>query len=398
MRILQINSVCNGSTGKIACDLAGNLIKQGHECLIAYGRGKEPKNLPSYKIGSFISVSFHGLLARFFDKSGFGSYFATKRLIKKIKEYNPDVIHLHNIHGYYINIKILFEFLKNSNKKVVWTLHDCWSFTGHCCYFDHSNCQKWKTNECRHCQHKKSYPLSFFSNAHKNYLRKEKLFSLLASNQLIIATPSQWLKNLVEKSYLKKYKISVVNNGIDTATFTYTSSLLREKYAINNKKIVLCVASIWDERKGLKKVIEICKLLPANYQVVVIGLNKKQIKRMPANIIAISRTDNLLELVQWYSTADVFFNPTLEDNYPTVLLEAISCNLSILTSAVGGCLEIASMSTQYDVLCSQKDPIKQIEFLSQSKNKLLPSYDISVESFLKKYMDLYSTLFYEEKK
>ena len=390
MRVLEINSVCNGSTGKIACDLAKKLIKDGHECEIAYGRGKPPKDIPFIKIGTKISVLFHGLKARLFDKSGFGSTIATKKLINEIKRFKPDVVHLHNIHGYYINIKILFDYLKKSKIKTIWTLHDCWSFTGHCCHFSYEKCYKWET-ECFDCKSKNEYPKSLISKAQNNFRLKKEIFNLLDKNQLTLVTPSLWLKKLVDKSYLNKYKTIIINNGIDTSIFKNTDSDIKKRYNLENKKIVLGVASVWNRKKGLNDFIELSTKLNDEYKIVLIGLKEKQIKQLPKNITGINRTENIYELAQWYSAANVFFNPTYEDNYPTVLLEAVSCNLSVLTSSVGGCLEIASMSSSYDVI-DKKNIIKQIETLSNVKNYLLPEYDISVEQFVNKYVNLYTTI------
>ena len=390
MKVLEINSVCNGSTGKIACDLARKLIKDGHECKIAYGRGNPPKEIPSIKIGSRASVFFHGLKARLFDKSGFGSAFATKKLIKEIEIFNPDIIHLHNIHGYYIDVKLLFNYLKQSKKKVIWTLHDCWSFTGHCCYFDYAKCDKWKT-ECSKCKSKNDYPKSLISKAKINFYLKKEIFNSLDKNQLILVTPSLWLKKLVNQSYLNQYQTIVINNGIDTSIFKYTDSDIKKRFNLENKKIILGVASVWDRRKGLTDFIELSTKLNDEYKIVLIGLKKEQIKKLPANIIGINRTDNIRELVQWYSAANVFLNPTYEDNYPTVLLEAISCNLCVLTSPVGGCLEIASMSSSCDII-DKKNIIEQIENLSNVKNYLLLGYDISIEQFANKYVNLYSSI------
>jgi putative colanic acid biosynthesis glycosyltransferase len=213
MKVLQINSVCGiGSTGRIATDIHDILIEQGHESYIAYGRDL-PKNCENaIRIGTKIDNYTHVAKTRLLDKHGFGSIKATKEFINKVIDINPDIIHLHNIHGYYINIEILFDYLKEANKPVVWTFHDCWSFTGHCAYFDYVGCNKWKTG-CYSCPEKKAYPSSLiFDNSKNNYINKKEIFTVVKN--LTIVTPSQWLANLVQESFLNEYPVKVINNGI----------------------------------------------------------------------------------------------------------------------------------------------------------------------------------------
>lgn len=218
MKILMINSVCGyGSTGKIVADLARGIEKSGDECWIAYGRGGAPEDLHTYRIGDDLGVYMHGVLSRIMDKHGFYSSYATKTFIRWMKQYNPDVIHLHNLHGYYINIELLFQALKELDKPVIWTLHDCWAFTGHCAYFDFCGCDKWKT-QCEHCIQKKEYPTSLVvDNSRENYIRKKAAIGQL--DKLEVVTPSEWLKQLVEKSFLNRYPVQVVKNGIDLSEF-----------------------------------------------------------------------------------------------------------------------------------------------------------------------------------
>lgn len=340
MKILFINSVCNGSTGHIVQDLAKDYINNGDECVIAYGRGNPPKNIPSYKIGNKISIYSHVLFTRITDKHGFGSKHSTKKFISWIENYNPDLIWLHNIHGYYLNIKVLFNYLKKSGKKVNWTLHDCWSFTGHCAYFDYAKCYKWK-NHCYNCNSKKDYPSALISNCRSNFNNKKQIFNLLDEKQLTIITPSIWLANLVKESFLKKYQVEVINNKIDLDIFKPTPSDIKDKYGITNKKVILGVASVWDRRKGLEDFIQLSNLLDNEYIIVLIGLNDKQLKMIPSRIMGFKRTESQKELVNWYSCASCFFIPTKEDNYPTVLLEAKACGCTTYSYDTGGCREIA---------------------------------------------------------
>ena len=275
--------------------------------------------------------------ARLFDSAGFESKIATKKFIKWIDKFNPDLIHIHNLHGYYINIELLFEYLKTKNYEIKWTFHDCWAFTGHCSYFDYIGCNRWE-NQCLDCPQKKEYPKSFFlDNSKKNYNMKKKCFCGLKN--LTIITPSNWLKNLIKKSFLKEYKVEVQYNTIDTNIFKKRQSKFKEINGIKDKKIVLGVANIWEKRKGLQDLIELSKLLPEEFLVIIVGLDEQQLKSLPKNILGIKRTKNAIELAEIYSAAFVYVNTTYEDNYPTTNLEAIACGIPVLTYNTGGSVE-----------------------------------------------------------
>lgn len=324
-KLVQINVVCNGSTGRIMNQISDKAIEQGWKVYNFYGRGKAA-NTNCIKIGKKIDILFHVLLTRIFDKTGYGSKRATKRMIRQIKSIDPDVIQLHNIHGYYLNLKILFKYLKECNKKIVWTLHDCWAFTGHCTYFTCPKCDKWKSGCKGKCIRRKDYPSSIFrSNAEKNYKLKKELF--LGIDNLTIVTPSKWLEQLVRQSFLGEYNVKVINNGIDLNIFkpTYTVDI-RKKYNIPvDKKIILGVAAIWDKRKGLDDFIKLSEYLEKEYVILLVGLNKKQIKQLPNNIIGIDRTENVEELANLYTQVDVLFNPSREETFSMVTAEAIAC-------------------------------------------------------------------------
>lgn len=362
MKVLQINSVCGvGSTGRIATDLYKVLEEQGDECVIAYGRGKAPDGIKTIKIGTDFDNYMHVAKTRIFDKHGFGSTRATKKFIKKVEEYDPDVIHLHNIHGYYVNIEILFDYLKRSNKKVIWTLHDCWAFTGHCAYFDYIGCEKWKTI-CNECSEKKEYPGSLFiDNSKLNFNKKREIFT--GVKNMIIVTPSQWLANLVRKSFLKEYCVKVINNGIDLDIFRPTKSDFKKLHGIDDKKIILGVASTWEKRKGINYFIKLSSVLDDSYKIVLVGVTEKQKKELPNNIITIGRTNNVKELAQIYTAAYVFLNPTLEDNFPTTNLEALSCGTNVITFDTGGSPECLKKDCGIIV---EKNSIKNvIEYLNK---------------------------------
>lgn len=332
MKVLMINSVCGiRSTGRICTDLAEVLEQNGHECKIAYGRETVPEKYQKYavRIGSDFGVKLHALQSRIFDNAGFGSKRATERFVEWVKEYDPDVIHLHNIHGYYINIEVLFKYLAEANKPVVWTLHDCWSFTGHCAYFSYVGCDKWKTG-CSKCIQKKSYPSCIlFDRCKKNWLLKKDLFTSV--KKMTLVTPSKWLASLVKESYLGKYLVKVIPNGIDLDVFKPSPSDFREKNGLVGKRIILGVASVWDKRKGFEDFIELSKIVDENTKIVLVGLSKAQLPNLPKNILGIERTDNAKELAKIYTAADVLFNPTYEDNFPTVNLEAQACGLPVIS-------------------------------------------------------------------
>ncbi len=346
MRILQINSVWGiGSTGRIASGIHDMLLNKGHESYIAYGRDVPRKSDTYIKIGSNLDNYIHFALTRIFDKHGFGSCKATKNFIKKIAHLDPDIIHLHNIHGYYLNIKYIFNYLKESGKPVVWTLHDCWSFTGHCAYFDYIGCNKWKIG-CYDCPEKRSYPASiFFDSSRSNYQEKKEIFT--GVKNLTIVTPSKWLAGLVKQSFFKEYPVKVIYNGIDIEVFKPTQSNFRLKYNLENKFIILGVANVWDRRKGLNYFIKLSEYLKEDEVIVVVSLPKKQKKEIPKNIIGIARTNNARELAEIYSAADVFVNPTLEDNFPTTNLEAMACGTPVITFDTGGSVESIDENTGY---------------------------------------------------
>jgi glycosyltransferase involved in cell wall biosynthesis len=338
MKVLQINSVCGiGSTGRIATDIHNILIEQGHVSYIAYGRDL-PKNCDNaIRIGTKIDNYTHVAKTRLLDKHGFGSIQATKEFIDRIKDIDPDIIHLHNIHGYYINVEILFNYLKEANKPVVWTLHDCWSFTGHCSHFDYIGCNKWKTG-CFNCPQKQEYPKSILiDNSEQNFNRKSEAFT--GVENLTIVTPSNWLAQLVNESYLNDYRIEIIHNGIDLEVFKPTKSSFRKKYNLQNKFIILGVASTWTNRKGLEEFVKLSHELDKDEVIVLVGVTNYQIKQLPKNIIGIRRTNSIEELAKIYTAADVFINLTLEEVLGLTNIEALACGTPVVSYDTGGTIE-----------------------------------------------------------
>ena len=338
--LFQINVTSNwGSHGRIAEEIGQLAMSQGWESHIAYGRWANPSQSQLYHIGNMRDERWHGLQSRLFDNHGLASKKATQKLIEEIKRISPDIIHLHNIHGYYLNYPLLFDFLSKANVPIVWTLHDCWPITGHCAYFTYAQCDKWKCG-CKECQHKETYPRSLFlSKSERNYVRKRQSFNSL--DRLTIVPVSQWLADIVNESHMRNYPIKMIHNGIDLDVFKPIISAHCEI----DTKIVLGVSSVWEPRKGLKDFYLLRDLLDDSYQIVLIGLTKKQIKVLPSGIIGIERTNSLDELVQYYSTADVFVNPTYEDNFPTTNLEALGCGTPVISYRTGGSPEAIDEQT-----------------------------------------------------
>ena len=334
MRILQINTVANSlSTGRITEEIGNMLLENGHESYIAHGRKQLNSTSNLIKIGTNFDAYAHGAYTRLTDRHGFASVRATKALIAKIRTIKPDLIALHNLHGYYINIQLLFTFIKESSIPVVWTLFDCWAFTGHCSYFDDINCTKWKT-QCMQCPKHKKYPKSFVDNSRLNFNDKKNLFTNV--NNLEIVTHSKWLGNLVNQSFLSEYKVNVSPSAINLDLFKPLVSDLKEKFDIKDKRVILGCASVWSTRKGLDDFLKLNKIIGKEYQIVLIGLNMKQIKLLPDTIIGINRTESIEELAKWYSLASVFVNPTTQDNFPTTNIEALACGTPIVTYNTGG--------------------------------------------------------------
>ena len=341
MKYLFINSVYGiRSTGKIISNLCHELIKQGNECVVAYGRQSIEDDIKQIQIGTKMDYIAHAGIARVLDNQGLCSKRATKDLLEKIDLYKPDVLWLHNIHGYYINYEMLFKWIKSHPEiEVRWTLHDCWAFTGHCSHFTLAKCEKWKTH-CVNCNQKKEYPASYVCDASKsNFDKKKEAFT--GVKNLTIVTPSKWLADLVKESFLKEYPVIVVNNTINGEVFKPTPSNFRKEYGLENKYILLGVAVSWDYTKGFQDMLKLRNELDDSFVIVLVGLTKDQLKHLPSGIIGIERIKEQRQLAGIYTEADVFINPTHQDNYPTVNLEARACGTPVVTYDVGGSPESA---------------------------------------------------------
>ena len=347
LKCVQVNSVPHGSTGSIMMGLHGKLLDEGVDSYVCWGRGRSAEGERELKFGT--DLGFYGdvLRTRFDGRAGFHSRGATRRLLAWLDEIDPDVVHLHNVHGYYVNIEMLFEWLASHRCRVKWTLHDCWAFTGHCAYFTYAKCAQWQSR-CAHerpCPQLGTYPKTYSRRScARNFEDKQRLFNLVSSERMELITPSKWLADLVGQSFLSKYPVTVKHNEIDRSVFKPTPSDFRERYGIGDRFMILGVASPWTERKGLEDFVKLAgELDGSQFAIVLVGLSEKQIGLMPKGVIGLARVDSPQELAGLYSTADVFFNPTREDNYPTVNLEAQACGTPVVTYDVGGCRETVKL-------------------------------------------------------
>ncbi len=345
MKVMQINTVCgSGSVGRITVDLIHALEAEGNAGMAAFGRREAPQGVNACKFGTSLDMGIHVLHTFFKGEHGFASRKQTGRLLAKIREYDPDVIHLHNIHGFYLDVEQLFAYLKEAGKPVVWTLHDCWSFTGHCAHFDYIGCMKWKTG-CESCaQYKNVYPYALFrDNSRENYRRKKAAFTGVP--HLTIVTPSRWLSRFVKESYLKEYPVRVIPNGIDLERFHPADRGLKKRLGMEKKFILLGVAGMWEERKGYAYFEGLADRLDESCQIILIGLSKRKLMKLHPKIHGVMRTDSIEELAEYYSMADVYVNPTLEDTFPTTNLEALACGTPVITFATGGSVESVDEET-----------------------------------------------------
>ena len=342
MKYLFINSVAGvGSTGRIVAETCRALQQQGHTCAIAYGREKANcGDIETVCIGSPLDYKVHGLLNRITDRHGFYSRSATKQFLAWLKEFDPDVVWLHNIHGYYLNLERLFAYLKESRKQVKWTLHDCWAFTGHCAYFDFARCDKWKSG-CHDCPQKGEYPASMLMDASKrNYEDKKRLFTGLPDVQLYV--PSHWLADRVKQSFLRDYPVEVVYNTVNEDIFKPTPGTFRQEHGLEEKKIALGVASVWDRRKGLEDFLALSQKLSDDWRIVLVGLTPQQAEKMPRNVVCIPRTNSAVQLAEIYTAADVFVNLSVEETFGMTTLEALKCGTKPIVYAGTACEEVAA--------------------------------------------------------
>lgn len=373
--IVQINSFDSGSTGNIAKQINQQAEKYGFTTYFLFGRfWKKERTILSNEmiVGNPMSNFFHLLVGRLFDRVGIGSFYSTKKMISILKKINPDIIHLHNIHGYYLNYPLLFKYLKSANITVVWTLHDCWAMTGHCAYFDAFGCERWKS-KCYDCPQKKEYPKSIFlNNAKSNYMLKKKYFTSLG-DKLILVPVSNWLEGILNNSFFKDTHICTIHNGIDLSVFKQKDEHcieFRSKYQLRDKFMAVACASPWTQRKGLSEYIELSKIIEDDFILVLVGLSVVQIKTLPSNIIGLLKTNNIEELVDIYSTADVVLNLSYEETLGMTSIEGMACGTPSIVYNCTASPELIGDKTGYVVQKGDLDGVKQKmnEILKNGKN------------------------------
>ena len=353
MKVVQINTTCGiGSTGKICVGISQIMTGENIENYILCTRTNGDA------LGIFCSdsryIKVQALKSRVFGNYGFNSKAATRKMIAQLENIQPDIVHLHNIHGHDCNLEMLFSYFSRNKTKLIWTFHDCWAFTAYCPHFITMKCEKWK-EQCSQCAQYRSYSW-FVDRSRELFENKKRLFTGL---NLTIVTPSQWLENLVKQSFLKDCAVQVIHNGIDLAVFKPMSSDFREKYGLENKRVILGVSFGWDAKKGLDVFIELSKRLPEIYQIVLVGADANVDKLLPENIISIHRTQNQQELAEIYSAADLFVNASREENYPTVNMEALACGTPVLTFRTGGSPEMLDETCGSVVACNDVDAMEK---------------------------------------
>lgn len=369
MRVVEINTYDSGSTGNIMINIAKVSEKFGIDVYtFSSSRNSVGTDYNKHRYtDSVIEYRIHMVMGMFFGYELEYSYRATKRLIDQLKKISPDIIHLHNTHGWFLNHKMFFDYVNKNNIQLLWTLHDCWSFTGRCPHFQITGCDKWKKG-CGRCMYdRKLYPADYWiDRTRKNFKKKKKLFASV--KKLTFVTPSQWLADLVKKSFLKDYDVKVINNGINLSVFKPTESNFRKEYRLEDKYVVLGVAATWGKRKGFDVFLELAKRLDDKFRIVLVGVTSEQKESLPKNIIGLERTANQTELAEIYTAANVFANPTREDTFPTVNIEALACGTPVITFNTGGSPEIIDETCGDSTDCNDIDSFeRKIRYTCENK-------------------------------
>ena len=393
VKVVQINATCGaGSTGKICMSISQLLNDLNVENYILYSLGTS-NDSQGIKYQSDRYTKRMALRSRILGNYGFNSKRATLKLLEELDRIEPDVVHLHNLHTHNCDLTLLLSYFREKKLKLYWTFHDCWAFTGYCPHFAMVKCDNWKSC-CRDCVQRRAYSW-FFDRSEQLFLKKKEL---LLGQDLTIVTPSAWLADLVKQSFLRDYPVKIINNGIDLEVFKPVEGDFRKRYQIENKKIVLGVAFGWDKRKGLDVFVELANRLGDAYKIVLVGTDKRVEKSLPKNVISIYRTQNQQELAEIYSAADVFVNPTREENYPTVNMEALACGTPVLTFRTGGSPEML------DECCGSVVDCDDVDAMEQEVIRICTEKPYSIEQCLKKanefdqnkrfkeYLSLYETI------
>lgn len=396
-KIVFINSFNYGSTGNMCTSIMSEAIEKGYQAkLFVPNRRANKKHIAKNQelFGNWLLLSMNRKIEQLLGLNDCLNLLSTISLIRKIKRANPDIIHLHNIHSSYINIKILFRFLNKCKKNIVWTLHDCWSFTGRCPHFTLIGCKQW-INGCNNCTYSKDdYPKQNINRSSHLWKTKKKYFTLNKSIKLV--TPSFWLENLVKESYFSKNQVITIHNGIDLNNFNFIDSNIKEKFDLTNKKILLAVSNPWYEKKGYNDLIELSYLLSKKYKLVLIGSVPSNLQRS-TEVLYIPEIDSQIELAEWYSAADLFINPTKEEVLGNVNIESLACGTPVIVYNTGGCPEIVN----HDVGCVVNNITELLDAINiyadkkaELHNKCLERAKLfSKDKMTSKYISLYDGLY-----
>ena len=405
-KLLQINPVLrtNTSTGRIMQEIGELAIQNGWESYIAYSYGRDgvkPCRSKQIPVGNKWDVALHGVVTRLFDAHGLMSQVATQKLVDQIQKIKPDVIHIHNIHGYFLNYQILFDFLSQNDIPVIWTVHDCWLYTGHCYYYTFIGCNKWQTG-CGHCPQQRKFPASWLTDrSRQNFIDKKEAFTSVPTDRLTIVPVSEWIKGEMKKSFFKDYPFQVIHNGINTEVFKLSETEeVKSKYGLKGKHILLGVAALWHPEKGVADFLQLASMLHEDEVIVMIGVDEKLQKRLPHNVVGIKRTENIRQMAELYSAATAFVTPTWQDNYPTVNLEAIACGTPVVTYRTGGSVEAVTPETGFIVERGDVDGLLQAVRIIEQRGKasyIEPCRNYALAHFKKEdryadYIRLYNKL------
>ena len=397
MNVMQVNTVYpNGSTGRIAAEIAEYTARQRNAgSVVAFGIGEEThkQGLLAVRIGSPLERKTHAVIRKLFDGEGYASRRATKQLIRLCRSKQIDVVHLHNLHGCYLNLSLWFRYLQKAKLPVIWTLHDCWPLTGHCAHFIDCGCTLWKT-QCHHCPQQKSYPVCIgFDGSKRNYEHKKKLFA--SPRNLTIVAPCRWMQDIVQDSFLKDVPTRVIYNGVDQQTFRRLPSDIKAQHGIAGKHLLLAVASDWTERKGLAILYQLSEVLSKSYQIAIIGLSPEQKQALPEAVMGLETVSSAETLCAWYSAADCFINPTLEDTMPLVNLEALACGTPVVVFDTGGCPEAVTdtcgMVVKRGEVCSFAKAVRHIceSGIDYSDACMARAKHFSMQNTVEAYYQLY---------
>lgn len=370
MRVAHINVISELSTGRIALGICESLQQSGHAALLCHSRGGIPEAVPSYRIGSRLDTMVHSGLARIFDCAGFLSRRATKALVRQLRLYKPDIVHLHNLHGYYLNLPILMDYLKDADVPVVWTLHDCWPFTGHCAHYSMARCERFRTG-CHHCPNKKQYPASWLlDRSRQNWLKKRGM--ILALRNLTLVAPSAWLAGEVQKSFLGGVPVRVLPSGIDLAAFRPVDENDAEaviaRYGLGrqgDKPIILSVASAWRAAKGINDLMDLRERLKGEAVIAIVGLTARQMEYLPQGMIGVPMVYGTDTLRALYSAADIYISLSYEESQGLTLIEALACGTQVICYNQTALPEIVTQDTGLVV------PAGDIEAAADACRKLL---------------------------